>query len=97
MNDTKNNVAIYNDYLKSINDVKRKVRNAQNVKRKALKKHINASEEDVKLIEDKALTNKTIDFNCNDVKIYCFSNGYAIAASLSFLSALTLITKFFAE
>ena len=60
MNDTKNNVAIYNDYLKSINDVKRKVRNAQNVKRKALKKHINASEEDVKLIEDKALTNKTI-------------------------------------
>ena len=50
MSDTKNNVSIYNEYLKSINDVKRKVRNAQNIKRKALKKDINASEEDIKLI-----------------------------------------------
>lgn len=75
MSDTKNNVSIYNEYLKSINDVKRKVRNAQNIKRKALKKDINASEEDIKLIENKALTNEKIDFNCNDIKIYCFSNG----------------------
>ena len=51
MSDTKNNVSIYNEYLKSINDVKRKVRNAQNIKRKALKKDINASEEDIKLID----------------------------------------------
>lgn len=75
MSDTKNNVSIYNEYLKSINDVKRKVRNAQNIKRKALKKDINASEEDIKLIENKALTNEKIGFNCNDIKIYCFSNG----------------------
>ena len=38
MSDTKSNVAVYNDFLKSINDVKRKVRTAQNIKRKALKK-----------------------------------------------------------
>ena len=49
MSDTKNNVSIYNEYLKSINDVKRKVRNAQNIKRKALKKDINASEEDIQM------------------------------------------------
>ena len=55
MSDTKNNVSIYNEYLKSINDVKRKVRNAQNIKRKALKKDINASEEDIKLIEKKQM------------------------------------------
>ena len=66
---------MYNDFLKSINDVKRKVRTAQNIKRKALKKDIKASEEDVKVIEDNALTNEEIDFKCNEVKIYCFSNG----------------------
>ena len=44
-------------------------------KRKALKKDIKASEEDVKVIEDNALTNEEIDFKCNEVKIYCFSNG----------------------
>ena len=75
MSDTKSNVAMYNDFLKSINDVKRKVRTAQNIKRKALKKDIKASEEDVKVIEDNALTNEEIDFKCNEVKIYCFSNG----------------------
>ena len=75
MSDTKSNVAMYNNFLKSINDVKRKVRTAQNIKRKALKKYIKASEEDVKVIEDNALTNEEIDFKCNEVKIYCFSNG----------------------
>ena len=58
MSDTKNNVSIYNEYLKSINDVKRKVRNAQNIKRKALKKDINAREEDIKLIENKKIEEK---------------------------------------
>ena len=33
MSDTKNNVSIYNEYLKYINDVKRKVRNAQKTRR----------------------------------------------------------------
>ena len=43
MSDTKSNVAMYNNFLKSINDVKRKVRTAQNIKRKALKKYIKAT------------------------------------------------------
>lgn len=75
MSDIKNNIDIYNDYLKSINEVKRKIRNAQNIKRKILKKDIKASEEDVELIEKNAFLDENIDFDCNEPKIYCFSNG----------------------
>ena len=38
MSDVKNNINIYNNYLKSINEAKKKVRHAQNIKRRALKK-----------------------------------------------------------
>lgn len=74
MSDIKDNVAMYNNYLKSINEVKRKVKSAQNLKRKALKKDIKADKEDVDLIEKQALTDENVDFNCNEVKIYTFSN-----------------------
>ncbi|MGM9530568.1 MAG: hypothetical protein ACI3VO_01890, partial [Intestinibacter sp.] len=75
MSDVKNNINIYNDYLKSINEAKKKVRHAQSIKRRALKKDIKATEEEVGLIEKGALTDEKVDFTCNEAKIYYFTNG----------------------
>lgn len=75
MANIKNNFVEYNDYLKVIDKIKRKIRSIQNLKKKVLKKDLKASQEDVELIEKQAMKDETIDFNCNEVKIYCFSNG----------------------
>ena len=70
-----NNIDIYNNYLKSINEVKKKIRSAENLKRKILKKNIEADKEDVEIVEKQFLLSENGTFNSKDAKIYCFSNG----------------------
>ena len=74
MSISKDFVNIYKDYLKEINNYKKTIKYIENMVRKVEKKHITATEEEIKLVEKEELTQDD-EFTCNKNKIYCFSNG----------------------
>lgn len=74
MSISKDFVNIYKEYLKEINNYKKTIKAVENMKRKAEKKQVVATEEEMLLVEKEEL-NEEDEFTCNKDKIYYFSNG----------------------
>lgn len=69
-------IDIYNQYLKNINEVKKEVKSIQNIRRKAIKKGVYATEKEILNIESNEIDdNAELNSKKNIRKIYKFSNG----------------------
>lgn len=84
MMNIKDNIIVYNEYLKIVNEVSKEIKHIESMKKKILRKDHTASESNVEIVEKAAILSERGILETRSNKIYNFTNGDRYIGKIKF-------------